>query len=85
MGTDPSQLVRCDALPVLPATVDMGIMTTQLAKIMAQYQECAVRHDCLIQAVDDGKPDAMDFCKQKELVSVVIGTKPILTLSEVQK
>lgn len=52
---DPSMLVQCPSLPVPDASLvwDLGKAITALTDLQGQYTECAVRNDCLINAVKD--------------------------------
>ena len=49
---DPSLAVACPALPKIEAeTITMGELYTKYSQLQAQYIECAIRNDCLIEAV----------------------------------
>lgn len=50
---DPSLKQRCPNLPTLDLTqVTMGDLAVAYKDLQVQYIECAIRHDCLIEAVD---------------------------------
>lgn len=50
---DPSLKQRCPSLPTLDLTqVTMGDLTVAYKDLQVQYIECAIRNDCLIEAVD---------------------------------
>lgn len=50
---DPSLKQRCPNLPTLDLTqVTMGDLTVAYKDLQVQYIECAIRNDCLIEAVD---------------------------------
>lgn len=50
---DPSLRQRCPNLPVLEMTgMTMGDLLMRYKDLQVQYTECAIRHDCLIEAVD---------------------------------
>lgn len=54
VSIDPSLLVACPALPVIDtATITMGQLLTDHEELQKQYIECAIRHDCLIEATRD--------------------------------
>lgn len=49
---DPSLKVRCPELPLIDfERVSLGDLTLEYSKLQSQYIECAIRNDCLIQAV----------------------------------
>jgi hypothetical protein len=51
---DPSLLVRCPELPYVDLDrVSLGDLTLEYSKLQGQYIECAIRNDCLIEAVGD--------------------------------
>lgn len=50
---DPSLKQRCPHLPGLNLSgVTMGDLMVAYKDLQVQYIECAIRHDCLIEAVD---------------------------------
>lgn len=48
-------LVRCKFIPELEEPATMGSLYRYKDDIMADYQECALRHDGLIEAVNKTK------------------------------
>lgn len=53
---DPSLLVSCPPLPLVDVqeAMSMGVLYLEYSKLQTQYIECAIRNDCLIEAVGGG-------------------------------
>lgn len=50
---DPSLKQRCPDLPVIALEeMTMGQLYVEYGKLQSQYIECAIRNDCLIEAVE---------------------------------
>lgn len=50
---DPSLKQKCPTLPWFnPESITMGDLMVAYKDLQVQYIECAIRHDCLIEAVD---------------------------------
>lgn len=52
---DPSLRQRCPGLPIVNIEeMNMGDLYVEYGKLQGQYIECAIRHDCLIEASSAG-------------------------------
>lgn len=66
---DPSLRQRCPELPLVDATtIPMGELYLRYSQLQGQYIECAIRHDCLIEATGDG--DKLVCPKLEELKNI---------------
>lgn len=50
-------LTRCERIPNIKDRANMGDLMTYSVELMKQYNECAVRHDSLVEAVTKKKKD----------------------------
>jgi len=55
---DPSLKVRCPELPTIGTqTITMGDLYTRYSDLQEQYIQCAIRNDCLIEAIGVAESD----------------------------
>lgn len=50
-------LVRCDSLPTIGTKANLGDVVKYTTDLMKRYNECAIRHDGLIDSVTPKKKD----------------------------
>lgn len=48
-------LTRCERIPNIKDKANMGDLMTYSVNLMRQYNECAIRHDSLVEAVTKPK------------------------------
>ena len=48
-------LTRCELIPNIKDKANMGDLMTYSVDLMRQYNECAIRHDSLVEAVTKPK------------------------------
>lgn len=48
-------LTRCERIPNIKDKANMGDLMTYSVDLMRQYNECAIRHDGLVEAVTKSK------------------------------
>lgn len=48
-------LTKCDRIPNIKDKANMGDLMTYSVDLMRQYNECAIRHDGLVEAVTKPK------------------------------
>lgn len=50
-------LTRCEGIPNIKDKANMGDLMKYSVELMRQYNECAIRHDGLVEAVTPKKKD----------------------------
>ena len=50
-------LTKCERIPNIKDKANMGDLMTYSIDLMRQYNECAIRHDGLVEAVTKKKKD----------------------------
>ena len=50
-------LTKCERIPNIKDKANMGDLMTYSVDLMRQYNECAIRHDGLVEAVTKKKKD----------------------------